>query len=112
MAIYITQGRYTDSAMKGMVAKPEDRAPAVAALIKATGGKMLDYYVTLGEYDFLLVSESDANTADFIAGLMVAGASGGVTNLKTIQAFTTGEAKSAMEKANKILAGFKAAGAG
>lgn len=112
MAIYITQGRYSDHAMKGMVDKPEDRAPAVAALIEAAGGKMLQYYVTMGEYDFLLVSEADSANSDFLAGLMVAGATGGVTGLKTTQAFTTAEAKSAMEKANKIRAGFHAAGEG
>ena len=111
MAIYITQGRYTDHAMKGMVDHPEDRKPAVAALIKAAGGKLLDYYVTMGEYDFLIVSEADAANSDFLAGLMVAGASGGVTGLKTVLAFTTAEAKSAMAKANKIRAGFQAAGA-
>ena len=112
MAIYITQGRYTDHAMKGMVDHPEDRKAAVAALIQAAGGKLLDYYVTMGEHDFLIISEADAGNSDFLAGLMVAGASGGVTGLKSTLAFTTAEAKSAMEKANKIRAGFQAAGAG
>ncbi|MDH3241619.1 MAG: GYD domain-containing protein [Alphaproteobacteria bacterium] len=110
MAIYITQGRYTDHAMKGMVDHPVDRAPAVAALIEAAGGKMLDYYVTLGEYDFLIVSEADPANSDYLAALMVAGATGGVANLTSTQAFTTAEAKSAMEKANKIRAGFQPAG--
>lgn len=112
MAIYITQGRYTDRAVKGMVDHPEDRAPAVAALIEAAGGKMLAYYVTLGEYDFLIVSEGDPNRSDYLAGLMVAGATGGVANLTTTVAFTTAEAKSAMEKANAIRAGFQPAGGG
>jgi hypothetical protein len=30
MPIYITQGRYTREAIKGMIVKPEDRADAVA----------------------------------------------------------------------------------
>ena len=29
MPIYITQGRYTRDAIKGMIVKPEDRADAV-----------------------------------------------------------------------------------
>jgi uncharacterized protein with GYD domain len=110
MAIYITQGRYSDHAMKGMIDHPEDRALAVAKLVEAGGGKLLNYYVTMGDYDFLIVSEADAANADFLASLLVAGASGGVTDLKTTQAFTTAEAKSAMEKANKIRAGFQPAG--
>ena len=93
-----------------MVEKPEDRAPAVAALIEAAGGKMLDYYVNMGEFDFLVITEVDEAGSDFLACLMVSGASGGVTDLKTSQAFTTAEARSAMEKANKILAGFTPAG--
>lgn len=110
MAIYITQGRYTDHAMKGMVEHPEDRGPVVAKLIEAGGGKMLDYYVTMGEYDFLIVSEAESADTDFLTTLFVAGASGGVTDLKTVQAFTTADAKSAMERAKAISASFKAAG--
>ncbi len=53
MPIYITQGRYTREAIKGMIVKPEDRADAVARLLSKTGGRLLGYYVTFGEYDFL-----------------------------------------------------------
>lgn len=112
MGIYITQGNYTEAAVKGMIQNPEDRAPAVAALMEAVGAKMLQYYVTHGEYDFLLISEGDDTDSNILAGLMVAGSSGGVCNLKTTRAFTTQEAKSAMEKAGQVVAGFSAAGSG
>jgi uncharacterized protein with GYD domain len=112
MAIYITQGNYSESALKGMIQNPEDRAPAVAALMEAVGAKMLQYYVTHGEYDFLVITEGDDTNADFLAALMVAGSSGGVCNLKTTRAFTTQEARSAMEKAGQVIAGFSAAGSG
>lgn len=110
MAIYVTQGRYSDRAMKGMVDHPEDRMPAVEKLMEAAGGKLLHYYVTMGEYDFLIVTETTATSHDFLAALLVAGATGGVTDLKTTQAFTTAEAKAAMERANEIRAGFQPAG--
>ena len=32
MTIYISQGRYTAAAIKGMTAKPEDRSEAVAVV--------------------------------------------------------------------------------
>lgn len=112
MAIYITQGNYTEAALKGMIKNPEDRAPAVAALMEAVGAKMLQYYVTQGEYDFLVITEADESNANMLAGLMVAGSSGGVCNMKTTRAFTTQEAKSAMKKAGQVAAGFKAAGSG
>ncbi len=111
MGIYITQGNYTQSAMKGMVDHPEDRAKAVAGLAESVGAKMLQYYVTTGEYDFLVVFEGD-DLQDMVAALMVAGATGGVTNLKTVQALTTKQAKSAMEKAKSARAAFHPAGSG
>ena len=82
MGIFITQGNYTGNAIKGMVDKPEDRAAAVAGLMESVGAKLLQYYVTTGEYDFLVVTEGN-NLQDMVAALMVAGATGGVTNLKT-----------------------------
>ncbi len=111
MGIFITQGNYTEQAMMGMIDNPEDRASAVAGLMESVGAKFLQLYVTTGEYDFLLISEAD-NLTDLVAGLMIAGSTGGVTNLKTIQAMTTQEAKAAMEKANAARAGFRPAGAG
>jgi deoxyribose-phosphate aldolase len=41
---------------------------------------------------------------------MIAGSTGGVTNLKTVQALTTQEAEAAMKKAKSARAGFKPAG--
>jgi uncharacterized protein with GYD domain len=109
MGTYITQGNYSESAIKGMVDNPEDRLGAVTGLMESVGAKLLQYYVTTGEYDFLVVTEGD-NLTDVIAGLMIAGSTGGVANLKTVQAMSTQEAKAAMEKANNARAGFKAAG--
>ncbi len=109
MATFITQGNYTQQAIKGMVDNPEDRQSAVAGLMESVGAKLKEYYVTTGEYDFLVITESD-NLSDLVAGLMIAGSTGGVANLRTVQALTTQESKAAMEKANSARAGFQAAG--
>src|SRR5467141_1716637 len=50
MTIYISQGRYTPAAIKGMSAKPEDRSEAVAELFAAAGGRLISWYLTLGPY--------------------------------------------------------------
>ncbi len=41
MPVFITQGRFTHDAIKGMLANPEDRAEAVGKLIAKAGGKLL-----------------------------------------------------------------------
>ena len=57
MPIYIFQGRYTREALEGLVARPQDRAAASAKLLEAAGGKLLSFYLTLGEYDFMITAE-------------------------------------------------------
>jgi uncharacterized protein with GYD domain len=110
MTVFITQGRYTQDAIKGMLAKPEDRAETVSQLFAKAGGKMLAYYMTLGEYDFLIVSEGPSLEAAAAAAI-VAAAGGGVTDLKTTVGMTSNEMKTAFVKAGGIAAGFRSAGA-
>ena len=84
----------------------------MAALAKAVGGKMLDYYFTFGDYDFLVIIESGRgkNETDIMAALFAAAASGGVTDMKTTVAVRSKDAMKAMRGAKKALKGFKPAG--
>ena len=104
--IFITQGRFTAQAMAGMTAKPEDRAVVVGKLAKQTGGKLLDYYFTFGEYDFLLVMEGP-DEKKMAAALVVAAATGGVSDLKTTVAITRAEAKQVFADAGGIMKSFR-----
>ena len=97
MPIFITQGRYTREAIKGMIVKPEDRADQVGRLLSKAGGKLLGYYITFGEYDFLLIAEVPSET-QMAAVLLAAGSGGGVSNLKTTLALTSFEAKGALPR--------------
>ncbi len=108
MPVFITQGRFTQDAVKGMLAKPEDRAEAVSELFAKAGGKLLGYYMTFGEYDFLAISEGPMEEAT--TPMIVAAASGGVTHLKTTLALTSSEMKQAFEKAGRLGITFKGAG--
>ena len=109
MPIYITQGRYTREAIKGMIVKPEDRADAVARLLSKAGGRLLGYYLTFGEYDFLVVAEVP-NNVQMAAVLVAAGSGGGVTDLRTTVALTSVEAKGAFAAAGDLAPSFKSAG--
>lgn len=109
MPLFVLTGNYTSAAMKGMIANPSDRGAATAALVKAAGGNLLSYYLTTGENDFLMVIEGP-NDLDMMAPIIVAGATGTVTNLKTVQAFTSAEFLTAQKKAGQISAQFKPAG--
>lgn len=101
MARYIVTGSYTGAAMKGMVANPSDREAATSALVTAAGGKLHDFYLVTGDADFLMVTETD-NLSDMLAALIVAGASGAVSGLKTVQAFTSAEFTAAQKRAGEI----------
>jgi uncharacterized protein with GYD domain len=109
MPIFISQGRYTHEAMRGMVRTPEDRAEAVSKLIEASGAKLLAYYVTLGEYDWLLIVEApDSSTVT--AAVIAAAAGGGVSDMKTTLAMTSAEAKQAFQRAGEVAKSFRSAG--
>ena len=109
MPIFITQGRYTERAVKGMMAHPEDRAKAVADLFERAGGKLLGFYFTFGEYDWLSIADMPDHATDL--AVLIAGASNGsVSDLRTTVAVTTETFMQACADAAKLAAGFKAAG--
>lgn len=109
MPIYITQGRYTREAIKGMLVKPEDRADAVSRLVGKVGGRLIGYYVTFGEFDFLFIAEAPDNT-QMAAALLSAGSGAGVTDLRTTVAMTSIEAKGAFAAASDLAPSFRSAG--
>lgn len=109
MPIFITQGRYTREAIKGMVVSPEDRADAISRLLSKVGGKLIGYYLTFGEYDFLVIAEAPGQT-QMAAALLAVGSGGGVTGLKTTLAMSSIEAKGAFAAASDLTAGFRSAG--
>ena len=53
----VTRGRLSQNYAKGFLAAPEDREPAVQKLIEAAGGKLINFYFTTGDTDFLRISK-------------------------------------------------------
>ena len=110
MPIFILQGRYSRDAIKGMLAKPEDRSVAAARLAEAVGGRMLSYYVTFGEDDFHVTLELPSHQAAAALAVTV-GASGGVASSRTIVAMTTAEAKQMLTAAGDLGGAYRPPGA-
>lgn len=109
MPIFITQGRYTREAINGMIVKPEDRAESWSRHLARAGGRVIGYYLTFGDYDFLTIVEAPSETQMAAALLAVAG-SGGVTDLRTTLAMTSIEAKGAFAAASDLLPGYRSPG--
>jgi uncharacterized protein with GYD domain len=109
MPIYITQGRYTRDAIKGMIVKPEDRYEALSRHVARVGGRVMSYYMTFGEYDFLTVIEARGET-QMAAVLLAAAASGGVADLRTTVALTSIEAKGAFAAASDLAPSYRSPG--
>ena len=105
----ISRGRFTQDYVKGMLAAPEDREPAVRKLIEAVGGKVLSFYFTTGESDFLLVTEANDGEA-IIAALMGAASAGTISDLTTSRAWTGKEFKAIAEKGAKAAKAYKVPG--
>jgi uncharacterized protein with GYD domain len=92
-----------------MIVKPEDRADAVARLVSKIGGRLLGYYLTFGDYDFMVIAQAP-NDVQMAAVLLAAGSGGGVTDLRTTVALTSVEAKGAFAAASDLAPGFRSAG--
>jgi uncharacterized protein with GYD domain len=102
MPIYITRGRYSAESIRNLVANPEDRLPAA-------GAKLLNFYVTLGHYDFLLITEAPS-AKEASAFILAAASAGSVTDIETTEAFTSSEAKQVFAGAGKAAEKYKLPG--
>ena len=105
--LWVSYGRMTQEGIKGMAAKPENRAEVVAKLIAALGGKMISYHMLLnGDIDFLIVLDvPDDKTANvtLINPMLVRG-TGGVEKITTVPAVLAQNAVPFMQKAKEMTA--------
>ena len=105
----VTRGCFTHKYAKALVSAPEDREPVVRKLIEGAGGKLVNFYFTTGDTDFMAISE--ANEAEsIIAALLASVASGTVSDVKTARAWTGAEFKAIAEKASKAASHYRAPG--
>jgi uncharacterized protein with GYD domain len=109
MPVFVSLGRYSESAIKGMLAKPEDRSAVVTKLVEQAGGKLIGFYLLFGEYDWLTIYEVPSGKEAAATMLTVSGA-GAVTGSRTMLAMTGAEAKAAFEAGQALGAAYRAPG--
>jgi uncharacterized protein with GYD domain len=90
MATYVSLMKLTEEGIKDIKNAP-DRVDAAVKGLEAVGGKLLGFYMVMGEYDYVSISEgpSDEVAMTFLLGL---GAAGNVRTT-TMKAFTLEEMK-------------------
>ena len=88
MATYITLLRYTQQGMKNIKQGP-DRLDAAKQAFKAAGAEIKDFYLTMGQYDAVVVSEApnDETTAKIALSI---GSQGNIQT-QTFRAFQESE---------------------
>ena len=110
MPVYLTQAKLSQEAVKGLLAKPQDRTKAVGRLLESLGGKLHHYFFAFGEYDVVLLMEAPDN-ASAAAAVMVAAGSGAVSGAKTTVLMTMEESVAAMQKAGSSMGAYQPPGA-
>jgi uncharacterized protein with GYD domain len=111
MPMFITYASYSHSGAKGLVEKPEDRSGAIKTLIEKAGGKLIAAYFTTGANDVVLISETP-DGSDAVAVGMAVTASGFISKIETVRAWTPSEFKGIAEKAAKVAAAYTPPGKG
>src|SRR5438132_5666970 len=109
MPIYISRGRFTSDAVKGMLAKPENREEAVSKLFKSVGGRLIGGYLTFVYHDWLVIGEFPDEKAAASA-ILAAAAGGSLAHIETTVAMTAKDAVATFGSAGKLAKEFRSAG--
>ena len=105
MPLFITYASYSHSGAKGLVDKPSDRSGIIKGLVEKAGGKFIALYFTTGSNDVVLVTEA-ADGSDAVAVGMAVAASGSLSKIETVRAWTPGEFKGIAEKAARVASAY------
>ena len=109
MPIFICQGRYTANALKGMTTNPENRSQTVRTLFRAAGGELLNWYLTFGDYDWMVIAEMPDERA-MLSAVIAAAEGGSLTDLKTTIALSAEDTVQAFQEAGRLRTSFMSAG--
>jgi uncharacterized protein with GYD domain len=84
MATYIILGKYTEQGIRNIKQSPQ-RVDQVRSAIEAAGGKMPGFYLTMGQYDFVAISEAPDD--ETMTRVLLSVVSSGNVSTETLKAF-------------------------
>lgn len=88
MATYITLFHFTQQGIQNIKESPA-RLDRAKEAVKAAGGEMKAFYLTMGQYDAVVISEAPSD--EVYATTILAIASAGAVRTETLRAFTEDE---------------------
>ena len=88
MPTYITLANYTQKGIKNIKESPA-RLDKVKEAMRAAGGELKAFYLAMGRYDMVVISEAPNDEA-YAATMLAIGAAGAVRS-ETLKAFTEEE---------------------
>ena len=97
----MTRGNYTQGSWASLVDNPQNRLEIIETLGKEVGVKIIAAYYSLGERDFLIISEA-SDVTDISALLMKVASTGSVNNLETTVLMTREDVVSSLTKAKSV----------
>jgi uncharacterized protein with GYD domain len=109
MPIFISRGKFTTDAVKGMLAKPENREEAVGDLFKTVGGRLIGWYLTFGRHDWLVIGEFP-NEKAAASAILAAAAGGSLSDIETTVAMDAKDAAATFQAAGNAARSFRSAG--
>ena len=60
MKTFISLGIYSQKGADGIINGSSNRKAAMEKMLNSVGAKLINYYITRGHYDFVMISESDS----------------------------------------------------
>jgi uncharacterized protein with GYD domain len=95
MERYIVLMKFTDQGIKDIKNAPK-RVELASAAMEAMGGKLVDFYLAMGEYDYVAIGDAP-NVEVATAFILTLGAAGNVKTT-TLRAFNTKEFKNIIKR--------------
>jgi uncharacterized protein with GYD domain len=99
MPSYLLQVSYTAESLSALIGDPQNRADAVRKPIEVLGGRLINSWLSFGEFDLIAVVEMP-DTLSAAAFVLAISAGGSLRTVRTTPLLTLDEGLKAMKLAN------------